>query len=650
MRRVTAAIVAGLTIYGATTACSQVVISGRVRTASSPQSADLTPVGGMFVYASLDGSGSQSLGSRTWETEPGGWYRVSGSAGRYSMVFSNPGDGIRPAILTNIFTRKGDDIDVSPHLNLDYAVLEFKGWDTKAAHTYYQPFTARGRSITQVSFRLATDGVDGQGPGGQNMLLSIVEVGPGKPDTWKQTGATMLVRDVDTGGVKNYAYGAGWNSGEAPTVPGRRYAVRLTTEKSDGSFQPFWNKAASGNGCYREGGAPGSTDGWTGNDMCMVIGSDCDGLLIPYNKRTLKPYQDLDATQSARRWSQTYVAQGRSLASVILYSAWSGVQPGLFRQRAAVRVREGGPNGPVAGVEKIATGNGMHTGDASWGTCGVVYSPGEVPLKPGKTYAIEFESIENIESLHDYVDIKDHPTDVTPAFHPYAKAAPDSYPKGRAYQDGKPTDLDLDMQIIEYDRDLPQWNLAETGPNVIANSSMDRGALSDDVKAFDGWSPFRVKPETQLQAVADKWDNGNRLLRVRGGGAQRRVNGGIEGKAADGGFVTEVAKVAGSQTYRLKGRVRSSWPVDDKHWLAVGIDRTGQTANPESSTIEWTYLPPTHSLWTPYLSEPVRPAEGSLSVWLRGYCSEKSGFPFTADFDDFELRQVQTSVSEANSR
>lgn len=647
MRKGAAIFVAGLILCGATMACGQVVISGRVRTPRVTGSTDLMPIGAMFVYASLDGSGSQSLGSRTWETDPGGWYRVSGSAGRYSMLFSNPGDGFRPAILTNVFTERGQQFDISPELTLDYAMFELKGWDTKAAHTYYQPFTARGKSITEVNFRLASDGVDGQGPGSQNMKLAIVEMGPGNPHEWKQVGPEVIVRDVDTGGVKNYAYGAGWNSGEVPTSPGRRYAVRLSAEKPDGRFQPFWDKAVSGKGCYREGGAPGSADGWTGNDMWLAVGGDSDGLLIPYNKRVLKQYDDLEKTGSAKKWTQTYVAQGRSLASVVMYAAWSGVQPGLFRQRAVVRVREGGPNGPVVGVQKIATGNGMHTGDASWGTCGAVYSPGEVPLKRGKTYALEFESIENIESLHDYVDIKNHPTNVTPSIHPYAKAAPDTYKRGRAYENGKPMDFDLDMQIVEYENDLPDWSQALIGPNRLTNGSMDRGTLSDDAPEIDAWTPYRVNPDTQLQAIADQWDNNNRLLRVRGGGTLRRVNGGPEGHKADGGFVNKVSGLAESQTYRVKGRVRCSWPLDDKHWLAVGYDSTGQTTDPDASTVEWTYLPPTHSVWTPYNSIPIRPAKDSVSVWLRGFDSESGGYPFTADFDDFELRQVRTSVEGA---
>ena len=63
------------------------------------------------------------------------------------------------------------------------------------------------------------------------------------------------------------------------------------------------------------------------------------------------------------------------------------------------------------GIEKIATGSANHTGDASWGTFGVAFAPGEAPLEPGKTYAIEIETVENFETLHGFVNIKGQVSD-----------------------------------------------------------------------------------------------------------------------------------------------------------------------------------------------------------------------------------------------
>ena len=53
-------------------------------------------------------------------------------------------------------------------------------------------------------------------------------------------------------------------------------------------------------------------------------------------------------------------------------------------------------------------------------------------------------------------------------------------------------------------------------------------------------------------------------------------------------------KVAGLKhldTYRLSGKVRSSWPVDMEHYCQVGYDPTGQDSDPKASTIVWQALP-----------------------------------------------------------
>ena len=202
--------------------------------------------------------------------------------------------------------------------------------------------------------------------------------------------------------------------------------------------------------CYRIGKE--GKAGWQGRKICMAVGSDCDGLLIPYNKRVHKKFVEFGGFDKS--WSQTYVAQGRSLASVILFAATSGVQPSIMKQRVRVSVRQGGPGGEIVGTEKIAIGNGNYTGDASWGVFGVSFAPGEVPIEPGKTYAVEFESIENYDTLHGFVNIKGMVSDDKPGFNPYRKVPPDDYKRGTAYR--KCTDkqpFDLDMQIVEYRSD-----------------------------------------------------------------------------------------------------------------------------------------------------------------------------------------------------
>lgn len=609
---------------------AQVVISGRVRSKGFPMRA-------VFAFGSLAGSGSQAVGFRTWETEPAGWYRLSGPSGRYALLFSGPGKLMRPIILNNIYTQPGEVLDLDAAPRFDYAVFDESARDETPAKEYYQPFVAKGTSVTSVGFKLASDGVDGQGPGSQNLLVSVHRRGKnrGAPDTWEQVGPEMPVLNVDCGGVKSYDYSAGWDSGEAPTIPGETYAVRLRAESPTGRFQAYWKpRSDKTGGCYRigEGNA-----GYQGRDLWMAVGSDGDGLVIPYNKRVHKEF--VGETKFARKWSQTYVARGRGLAGVILYAATSGVQPGLPRQRVAVRVRKGGPKGPIVGVEKIAIGAGNYTGDASWGVFGAAFAPGEVRLTPGETYAIEFESIENLETLHGFVNIKGMVSDDNPGFHPYPKVAPDTYKQGRAYLNGaEPMDYDLDMQIIEYEADAKDWELAVEGGNLLQNGDMESGEPASESASGkpDSWKAFAIDPSTDARYIADANDGGNRIQRVIGGGAN--------GKTADGGFVQRVEGLSRADTYRLSGRVRCSWAVDDAHQCFVGCDPTGQDQDPSADTIIWSAaMPGVHGLWVRYLSDPIRPAKDSISVWLRGRTTLKVDFPFKADFDDFAVRKVQTS-------
>ncbi|MCD6394659.1 MAG: hypothetical protein J7M40_14295, partial [Planctomycetes bacterium] len=336
-------------------ACAQVVLKGRLYSPQHFGSGDMVAVTAVHCFANAAGPNAQAVGFRTWETYPAGWYFLSGSAGSYTTVFADPAGFVRPLVLTNQFVENGDVVDriVSPVF--DYADFVQTSWDEKPATDYYQTFTAKGTSITQVGFKLATDGVDGPGPEGQNILISIHKKNDDTPDKWPQVGPAAVVLNVDCGGAKNYWWSAGWDSGQVPTEPRATYAVRLCSESDGGSFQAFWRRTGGlWDDCYRLG-ADGDK-GWQGANLCMTVASDSDGLVIPYNKRVHKKYGEFAGFD--RSWSQTYIARGRSLTSVILYAATSGSQPSMNRQRLKVRVRKGGPGGAVVGIEKIAIGNG----------------------------------------------------------------------------------------------------------------------------------------------------------------------------------------------------------------------------------------------------------------------------------------------------
>ncbi|GMU23856.1 MAG: hypothetical protein AMXMBFR13_39340 [Phycisphaerae bacterium] len=639
MRRAAMLVVLVMQVAVALPALGQVVMSGRLVHERVAGGNDMMPLTAVLFTASLDGPGSEARAFRTFEMEPAGWYFLPGSPGNYTMMITTPAGFVRPTILTNIYMADGQKVDRPLSPSFDFAHFSQSAWDSKAASHYFQTFVAKGTSVTHVGFKVVHDGVDGIGPGAQNLLVSIHRKGDGTPDNWEQVGPTMPVLQVDSGGPKDYTWSAGWNSGEVPTKPGETYAVHLRAENPDGKFQAWWRPDEDQTtDCYRIGEA-GKT-GWQNADLWMAVDGDGDGLKIPYNKRVHRHFVEL--THLRKVWSQTYVAQGRGLAGVVLYMATSGIQPGITRQRAIVRVRQGGPEGKVVGIEKIAIGNGNFTGDASWGMFCVAYAPGEVSLTPGQTYCLEFESLENIETLHGYVNIKGMVSDDRPGFNPYKKAAPDVYENGQAFMDGsEPQDFDLDMQIVEYERPVENWARAVHEKNLLVNGDMERGELDDGKEKpgrAEGWGTFAVEPATRHTVVTDLTNEKSRVLRVLGGSAT--------GKPADGGFVQRVEGLSRFETYRVSGQVRCSWPMTHETRCRVGLDPTGQTDDPNASTIQWTKLPAVHGIFVPYGSEPVRPEKESISVWLRGETKMAGDYPFRADFDDFALQRVRTDVPE----
>jgi hypothetical protein len=607
MRKSLAAAAAfSLLLAGSVSSFGQATLSGRLLHPRFAGDTEQMPFTAILCFASLNGSEGQAAGFRTFETYPVGWYHLVGSDGPYTMVFSTPARFMRPIVMTNVFTRAGDVVDrnLTPHF--DDANFFEGGWDEHAAAEYDQTFVAKGTSITQVGFRLVHDGVDGEGPGSQNLVVSIHRKADGTPDTWPQVGPAETVFNVDSGGAKNYIWSVGWNSGEVPTKPGETYAVRLRAEKAGGVFQAFWQPADdTRTDCYRVGA---DSTGWQKHHIWVAVSSDSDGLLIPYNKHVSKEFCDF--AQGARKWSQTYVAQGRSLASVIMYVAISGTQPGIY------------------------------TGDANWGTFGVAFAPGEVPLEPGETYAIELESIENDFTLGGWVNIKGVPSDMKPSFTPYRKCAPDTYDQGTAYLNGdQAMDYDLDMQVIEYAKAAAAWSDAVDPENLLKNGDMEAGTLvagNPDAGRPDSWQRFTIDPGTALWYVAEGEGENNRIVRV--------IGGSISGNTVDGGYLQRVEGLSHLETYRLSGRVRSSWLVDPDHQCFVGYDPTGQVDDPKAGTIVWTTLPKIHGIFVPYASDPIRPAKDAISVWLRGRTTSTADYPFKADFDDFALHRVNTGV------
>jgi hypothetical protein len=324
-----------------------------------------------------------------------------------------------------------------------------------------------------------------------------------------------------------------------------------------------------------------------------------------------------------------------------MYGATSGKQPPIWRQRCMVRVREGGFDGPVVGIEKMAIGSGNWTGDASWGGFATTYSPGQVPLVPGKTYAIEFNLIETRDTIGDYINFKKQENDGIPGFAACPKHELDEYPDGTAQFNGEDTkDYDLDMQIVEYENDAENWTEAVDEENLLVNADFETGELdkaTNNAGDIEGWEQFKIDPGTLFRYLERKDKGGEgRYVRVTDEAPKRPT--------VDGGFVQKVPGLSHFETYRLSGDIRCSWAVNKNHQLHVGYDPTGQVESATADTIVWKVMPRYHGFWIDYESEPIRPAGDSISVWLRGRSVEADKFDFDADFDNFALHRVKTSA------
>jgi hypothetical protein len=584
---------------------AQVEITGRLHYRQSREGRT-RPMTEIRAFAALAGSETEARSFRTWEMEPTGWFRFVGDAGRYTILFTEPGHWMRPLIVTNVTV--DDHLKLStlrPEPRFAYATFAQDQWDTKPAQCYWQPFPTTVTSVTHVGLQLATDGIDGVGPKSRDLLMSVHKITSATPESWPQIGPEMPVVEVDCGGPKSYSYSAGWNSGEVPLVAGERYAIRVRPRDPQFGLQAFWTASSDEDvRCWRQDSA-GTKQ--LDRQLWLTVAGDGDGLLLPLNKRVHKRFGEFAGM--SRTWTQTYVAQGEGLAGVVCYAAVSGAQPPLSRQRVLVTVRESGPDGPVVGIPKIGIGDGHYTGDASWGVFGAVFEPGEISLTPGQTYAIEMQSIEDETTVGGFVNIKGQVSDGRGAFNPYRKHADDSYDAGTAFRDGKTAmPFDLDMQVIEYAAHRTDWH-EQTKP--IAS-----------LTSYDAWQLFGEGHDSSAALV---------------------ITGSTD-RAISGGYVQAIGELSSAETYCVRGRMRSTWPFDTEHACRVGWDPTGQTANPDADTVRWFAHTPRHGQWIDFESPPLRPQQDTISIWLRGTTRAEEKFTFRAEFDALTVSRFVSDV------
>ncbi len=394
-------------------------------------------------------------------------------AGTYSFLLNQPLFYVAPKVVSNITISNGQSVTINSELPIDYST-NFKNDWTGPGNRWYQTFVATGTSIRGIMFAYAGDDPS-------NVEVAVLEDnGNASVANWRLVGARIepSVADVTDNWVR-------WRSYEIPTMPGVRYAVRLTANGGSGNLQPY-KRNKDGNS-YAYGRAYDAQGNAQNFDLNITVFSDNDGTIVTMNRRVTGLGYMCDGGFFGTRWGQTFIAKGKGLAGADVWAAGANYKWDL---EFLWRVRQGGPTGPQIGPDKItlaayqAFGVGLH---------GVSYNPGEVPLTRGQTYFIEFNS--------------HNPPPESVGFNPYlmkpASGAScgggdesDSFSEGIAYRDNvaRPDD-DLAMTILEY---------GVVGPEITLNKdSISRSTFLGDPTGNDTFTVFNSGIETLNYTVSE---------------------------------------------------------------------------------------------------------------------------------------------------
>jgi hypothetical protein len=347
-----------------------------------------------------------------------GNYTFTNPAGNYTIYVNQPEFFGRAKVVRNVQLTDGQTATVHPSLNLDYSCFYKSDWPSGWGTPWYQTFIATGTSINKIAYSCASGDTG-------TINVSLLKDTGGNVTTWSQVGVTK------SSGSSIGESWVGYLSGQLPTVPGERYAIRLAGQGGT-AFSPFWR---TDNGDGYAGGQAFDPDGIPLNkDLCVLVFSDNDGTILPYMKTTGGMGT---RTWWEWQWGQTFKATGEALAAVDLWISHGGDLQ--WNMRTEVKVYSNPPAGdpptPSGLVGLVKRGRGAwQAGGAAM--IGAGYEPGEVPLVTGNTY---------------YIEITPYGGDAI-GYEAYRFDQPaDAYPHGHAYSNRYPRpDIDLSMTIMEY--------------------------------------------------------------------------------------------------------------------------------------------------------------------------------------------------------
>ena len=234
----------------------------------------------------------------------GGCYCVDNMpGGTYSILVNQPEFFVRPAVRPHVVIPNTQRIIVNVDIAIDYSTYFdlVNGQWTGPDPAWYQTYTATGTSVTGVSFVLA-------GTSATTATVSILrDNGDPNPVNWTRVGSRQEpgIGSLTDNWVR-------WRSGEIPTIPGVRYAVKV--EGDNGNIQPLKrNKDGNsyvGGRAYNAAGQPQNFD------LQYVVFADNDGTIVTMSKRT-GGIGTLEDGFFSTKWGQTFLAHGTSLAAVV---------------------------------------------------------------------------------------------------------------------------------------------------------------------------------------------------------------------------------------------------------------------------------------------------------------------------------------------
>ncbi len=173
----------------------------------------------------------------------------------------------------------GQVITVNPELNLDYSCYTpDTGW-TGFDSPWYQTFMATGTSIIRIQWMLTGWDCD-------RVAASVHEDNGGPVTTWPQVGPTK------SSGVGTGDAWVGFRSGDIPTTPHQRYAIKLVGQGGTGPDFAIRRRVDGGDG-YALGQAYDGAGNPQNMDLLITVFSDNDGTVVPYIDMTLGSVEDL---------------------------------------------------------------------------------------------------------------------------------------------------------------------------------------------------------------------------------------------------------------------------------------------------------------------------------------------------------------------